>query len=435
MNIWEQIPLPSGWTTPPVYARYAVQLGKMLDQKRIKGTNLAAYLRNVDVQWGKIYVEDLPQMDFGVEDRDRLALRDGDLLVCEGGEIGRSAIWREQLAECFYQKALHRLRTITFLDDPRFFYYFMHVAVNSGLFGIDSATTIHHLPAEKLRVTRYPAPPLKEQCAIADFLDAETARIDELIAAKENLLALLAEKRRALVTEAVTRGLDPDVPMRDSGIPWLGEIPAHWDAVRLRFLFDKIEQGWSPLAENRPPDEDRWGVLKLSAVSRGRFEEGAAKAMPPELEARAEYEVKPGDFLLTRANTPSSVGDVCYVETTRPKLMLCDLIYRLSLRDHLICGQYLSYFLVLPLGRSQIEADARGTSSSMVKISQDHIKSWRVPLPPLTEQVAIVEQLSEASKAIAKMRSATSETIRLLRERRDAVIAAAVTGKLDLEAA
>jgi len=114
----------------------------------------------------------------------------------------------------------------------------MRVAVNAGLFGIDSATTIQHLPAEKLRVTRYPAPPFAKQCAIADFLDTETARIDELIAAKENLFAILAEKRRALVAQAVTRGLDPNVKMRDSGVPWLGEIPAHWKVVPFRFLVD-----------------------------------------------------------------------------------------------------------------------------------------------------------------------------------------------------
>ncbi len=280
-----------------------------------------------------------------------------------------------------------------------------------------------------------PLPPLESQRAIADFLDAETARIDALIAAKENLLAILAEKRRALVTQAVTRGLDPSVTMRDSGIPWLGGIPAHWDEVRLRFLFKRIEQGWSPQAESHEPSEDEWGVLKLSAVSRGRFDESAAKALPPELEPRLDYEVKAGDFLLTRANTPSLVGDVCFVEATRPKLMLCDLIYRLALRPELVDGRYLAHFLGLPLGRSQIEADARGTSGSMVKISQEHIKSWLIPVPPLAEQLEIVEFVSDELNSIAKVESATRSTLRLLRERREAVIAAAVTGQLDVEVA
>jgi type I restriction enzyme S subunit len=286
---------------------------------------------------------------------------------------------------------------------------------------------------ETLSEIRIPVPEPETQRAIADFLDAETARIDALITAKENLLAILAEKRRALITQTVTRGLDPHVPLRDSGIPWLGEIPAHWEDVRLRFLVDRIEQGWSPQADASEPTADEWGVLKLSAVSRGKFDPGAAKAMPSELEPRIEYEVREGDFLLTRANTPSRVGDACFVETTRPMLMLCDLIYRLRLRGDRIRGKYLCHFLVLPIGRTQIEADARGTSNSMVKISQEHIKGWRVPVPPVEEQVAIVEFLDRETGALDEMERATLLTVRLLRERREAVIAAAVTGQFPLE--
>jgi type I restriction enzyme S subunit len=278
-------------------------------------------------------------------------------------------------------------------------------------------------------------PPQEVQRATADYLDAETARIDALIEAKEDLLAILAEKRRAVITQAVTRGLDPSVAMRDSGVPWLGEVPAHWEDVRIRFLVDGIEQGWSPQADSREPTEDEWGVLKLSAVSRGTFDPTSAKALPPELDPRIEYEVKVGDFLLTRANTPSLVGDACFVAATRPMLMLCDLIYRLRLRHDRIHGRYLAYFLTVPIGRTQIEADARGTSNSMVKISQEHIKSWRVPVPPVEEQVAIAEFLGREVDALDRMDQATLRTVQLLRERREAVIAAAVTGQLDVGAA
>lgn len=104
-----------------------------------------------------------------------------------------------------------------------------------------------------------PVPPLLAQRAIADYLDRVTVRLDALVTAKESVLGLLAEKRRALVTRAVTRGLDPGAPLRESGIPWLGDIPAHWRAVRLRFLIGHLEQGWSPETENREPSEDEWG--------------------------------------------------------------------------------------------------------------------------------------------------------------------------------
>jgi type I restriction enzyme S subunit len=273
------------------------------------------------------------------------------------------------------------------------------------------------------------------QRAIADYLDRETARIDALIAAKERLLGLLAEKRRALITRAVTRGLDPHAPLRDSGIPWLGQIPAHWEVVRLRFLLNRIEQGWSPQAENREPSHDEWGVLKLNAVSQGRFDDTATKALPADVDPLADLEVHKDDVLITRANTPSQVGDSCFVEATRPRLMLCDLIYRLGLLTDLIDGRFLVYYLTMPVGRGQIEADARGTSASMVKISQEHIKDWIVPMPRIDEQRRIVGAVAAETAKLDGVRTATERTIALLKERRSALIAAAVTGQINIEAA
>ena len=274
--------------------------------------------------------------------------------------------------------------------------------------------------------------PLRRQRAIADYLDRETARLDALVVAKQRLLGLLAEKRRAIVTRAVMRGLDPRAPLRDSGVPWLGEIPAHWRAVRLRFLATSIEQGWSPEAANRKPDPGEWGVTKLNAVNHGRFDETAVKTLPAYLTPRTDLAVRAGDLLITRSNTPSLVGDACFVERTVPNLILSDLIYRLALKTDLVDGRFLAQFLILKVARRQIESDARGASASMVKVSQEHIKNWRVPLPPLREQQKIVETVFHSTRAIDKASAATEHTTSLLKERRAALIAAAVTGKLDV---
>ena len=275
-----------------------------------------------------------------------------------------------------------------------------------------------------------PLPVIQQQRAIADYLDRETARLDNLIAQKRRILRLLADRRRALITRAVTRGLELNAPMKDSGVPWLGRIPAHWSAIRLRFLANRIEQGWSPPAENRGPSVAEWGVLKLNAVNQGRFDATAAKAISASTKPRTDLEIHAGDFLVTRSNTPRLVGDVCFVETVRPRLMLCDIIYRLDLRDDLIDGRFLAHFLGLPVGRRQIEADARGTSASMVKISQEHIKDWWIPLPPVVEQCQIVEQLAVEIGATEAAQTATIRTISLIEQRRSALIAAAVSGQL-----
>jgi type I restriction enzyme S subunit len=101
--------IPAHWEVAPVYARYEVALGKMLDAKRLTGEFSGPYLRNVDVQWDKVNTDGLPEMDFAPWERDRYSVRPGDLLVCEGGEVGRTAIWRGEIEPCFYQKALHRV--------------------------------------------------------------------------------------------------------------------------------------------------------------------------------------------------------------------------------------------------------------------------------------------------------------------------------------
>jgi type I restriction enzyme S subunit len=276
-----------------------------------------------------------------------------------------------------------------------------------------------------------PAPPDDAQLRIEKFLDRETARIDALIGAKQRLLDLLAEKRKAIIAAAVTRGLDPKVELRDSGVPWLGEIPAHWEAMRVRHLISSLDQGWSPEAENREPTIDEWGVLKLNAVSQGAFDPMAAKTLLARMAPRPDIEVDSGDVLITRANTPSLVGDACFVEETRPKLMLCDLIYRLRVDPERVDARFLVNFLVTS-GRPHPEMTARGTSNSMVKLSQEHIKDWWVPVPPLDEQRAIVDHIARETAKLDAVRAATERTIALLKERRSALIAAAVTGQLDL---
>ena len=196
--------IPQHWEAPPVYARYDVVLGKMLDEKKISGAHLSPYLRNFDVQWHRINVHNLPKMDFHAEDKKTYSLKKGDVLICEGGEIGRTAIWQGQLPECYYQKALHRLRPITALDNPEFFAFVMEAVAKLGVFAAESnQSTIQHLTAEKLRVFRFPSPPLREQGEITTYVRSETGRISDLYRIVERTIRLLGERRTALISAAV----------------------------------------------------------------------------------------------------------------------------------------------------------------------------------------------------------------------------------------
>lgn len=278
-----------------------------------------------------------------------------------------------------------------------------------------------------------PVPPQPEQEVIANYLGRETARIDGLIVEKERMLALLEEKRVALISRAVTRGLNPDVPLKSSGLEWLGEIPAHWETRRIKFVAGELEQGSSPVAANMPAGPDELGILKLSAVSKGRFKREENKALRSMDEEEQILALRKGDVLITRGNTPELVADVACVTNDEPNLLLPDLIYRLRVREEKILPHYLTSFLTTAAARVQIRRDARGSSGSMVKVSQGHVLDWLVALPPISEQVEIVDFLQLEEERFQSMAKAVSASLSLLSERRAALITAAVTGKISLK--
>ena len=277
-------------------------------------------------------------------------------------------------------------------------------------------------------------PPEPNQRVIADYLDRETARLDALVAAKERVLGLLAEKRRALITRAVTRGLDPRAPVRDSGIPWLGELPDNWRVERLRFHLHGIEQGWSPICDNMPAAPDEWGVLKAGCVNGWELDSNQNKRLPDDTAPRPQYEVCRGDVVMSRANTTSLLGSTVFVGEVRPRLLLCDKLYRLGVNDDTLNRQYLVAFLRTPVGRCEFERDATGASNSMQNIGQDSVRNLWLPIPPINEQRAIVDYIRKVSVKLEAVHAATDGTAKLLRERRAALIAAAVTGRIDIRA-
>jgi type I restriction enzyme S subunit len=200
--------VPSHWKLPPLYLRYTVELGKMLDTNKITGEHLTPYLRNMDVQWDRINTEDLPCMDISPNETSRFTVRDGDLLVCEGGEVGRAAVVAGLTATIGYQKALHRLRSLGEDESPRYLFFVFRWAASTGAFSGEGQSTIAHLTGEQLRKYRFPKPPLEEQQSIAAFLDAKLRGLDSLQAEAEQMVSLLKERRSALIAAAVTGKID-----------------------------------------------------------------------------------------------------------------------------------------------------------------------------------------------------------------------------------
>ena len=201
--------VPAHWAVSRLRHRYTQCLGKMLDTKRITGEALIPYLRNSDVQWGQINTEDLPTMDILAEEYGRYTVQEGDLLVCEGGDVGRCAIWSGGIEPCGFQKALHRLRPRSAdRDATRFLWYVFRVAALAQAFSDGQKSTISHLTGDKLRAHRFVFPPVEEQWRIVDYLDNATEGIDTSIGRHRRQIDLLVEWRSVLIYRVVTGRLD-----------------------------------------------------------------------------------------------------------------------------------------------------------------------------------------------------------------------------------
>ncbi len=278
-----------------------------------------------------------------------------------------------------------------------------------------------------------PLPPVEEQDTIAAFLDHETARIDSLVEQQQRLIELLKEKRQAVISHAVTKGLDPDVPMKDSGVEWLGEVPAHWEIKRVKHAVRVFEQGWSPQCENIPVGSEReWGVLKVGCVNHGRFDCQENKKLPDDLLPKPDLAVEAGDILISRANTRELVGNCAVPTVDYPNLMLSDKLFRMRLYEKVADPMFLAFFMGASQTRRRIELEATGASSSMLNIGQSTVLEMPLPFPPLEEQVKIRDEIIKQTWKLLNMAGEALELEAKLKERRSALISAAVTGKIDV---
>jgi len=271
-----------------------------------------------------------------------------------------------------------------------------------------------------------------EQKRIVDFLDRKTARIDALIEKKTRFIELLKEKRQALITQAVTKGLDPTVPMKDSGVEWIGEVPAHWVLMQVGHLLSRIEQGKSPECESTPAEGDEWGVLKTGCVNGGEFKPRENKKLPHAAKPHSQYEVVAGDLLMSRASgSIDLIGSAAYVAETPPRILLSDKIFRLKYTQR-VSPRYLVMALGSRPSRQQIELAINGAEGLANNITKPSIKAIRLVIPPFSEQVEIVEKIGRRVLRIDQILEKTGRSTELLRERRSALITAAVTGQIDL---
>ena len=352
-----------------------------------------------------------------------------DVLITKDSEswddIGVPALVRETAGAlvCGYHLAL--LRPLKQKMDGAFLFRCLQAKpVRVQLELAANGVTRFGIPKSEIGTLRLPVPPLPQQRAIGDYLDRETARLDALVAAKERVLGLLAEKRRALITRAVTRGLDLCAHICDSGVPWLGEVPAHWEIVALRFLVD-LASGATP--DTGEPEywngEIPWVSpkdMKLNEitdtqdhVSEMALSESTLRLIEPDAVLIVVRGMILAHSFPTALNRkPVTINQAmkalrCY-STLAPRY-LRDFFH--GFEEHIV---------------SLTDSSTHGTR----RLDTAVLGRLEIPLPPLEEQQQIVIYIDESTSRLDALQSATTNSMALLKERRAALIAAAVTGQL-----
>ena len=419
--------VPDNWDVGKIGWHYEIQLGKKLNQDEIEGDHLGPYLRNQDVQWWDINTEDLPEMDFYPSERKKYELKSGDILICEGGEAGRCAIWENDDLECFFQMALHRVRPRSDNHDPRFFCHFMEFAKNTGILSAGAnRSTIEHLTGEKLKQQWIPVPPAPIQTKIANLLDKNRRRTEHLYSEYHRLLQHAEELIDSKTWRAVTKGVSGS-KIKETDTNWIGNVPEHWDVVRTRFV-TRLESGHTPSKSN----DEYWKHTDIPWVTtsdikpfrKGKkiyLQETEHNISELGLENSGAKLLPKGTVFLSRTASVGFSGIMGQEMATSQDFVnwVC---------DDGILAEYLLYVF-----RSMDQEFDRLTQGSTHQtIYMPEIKSFKTPLPPVEEQRKIVDYIQTETERIWELIDKVEEAIDLLEEKRQSLLTAVITGQINI---
>ena len=350
-------------------------------------------------------------------------LKDGDILLSRSGTIGRSFLYDQNLhGRCAYAGYLVRF-VLNESVNPQYVTLFTRsTAFESYVRSIAISSTIDNVNADRYSNSLFPLPPLSEQRAIAAFLDRETARSDALVSREERLIELLREKRTALITRAVTRGLDPNAPLRDSGVEWLGEIPIHWETTKLRRLLTLV----SHHVDVHP--EQSYQEIGIRSWGRGIFHKDSVTGA--QLGDKRVFKLRPGELVLNIVFAWE--GAVAIVSESEKDMIASHRFPTFQHPRHLVDLDYLLMFLQSEHGRGIMGLNSPGAAGRNRTIRMDSFLEEEVPLPPLEEQREIVTIFRRDERRIQSLAGKVREAVDLLKELRTALITAAVTGRIDV---
>lgn len=370
-----------------------IQLGKMLSPKAKNGAGVSCrYLRNQNVQWGRFDLADLATMRFTPDERSKFELRDGDLLVCEGGEPGRCAVWRRNLTDCYFQKALHRVRSHAATMDPDFLaFWIRHLAFANAFADQNAKTTIAHLPLVRLRDLPVPAMELSGQRRIVACLKARLAAVETARKAAHAQVADAEALRQAIYREAFAEAVPVAVP------PHFETPPAGWCWTKLADLA-RLESGHTP---SRLHPEWWGGDVSWISLTEIRGLDGTW-ADSTRLRTNAAGIAHSAARILPR-------GTVCYSRTASVGFVTIMGKPMATSQDfaNWVCGDGLDpEFLMHALIRSRAELRELASGATHKTIYMPTLSSFHLCAPARPEQERIVAELKQRLAAADRMAGA-----------------------------
>ena len=407
-----------------------LRLGKMLTDKPKEGYHLRPYLKSKNVGWNELKLDSVEEMYFSDTELKDLRLHKNDLVISEGGEVGKTSIWHEELQECYIQNSVHKL---TFNKDinPKYYLYLFYNLGHKGYFkSIVNLVSIMHLTYEKLRRLNVPVPDLEIQNSIVDYLDEKTKAIDTRISVLEKKSEAYKRLKASVINHAVTRGLNPDVTVKDSGIEWIGMIPEHWNPIRLKdvsYLYsgltgkagDDFRCDDESLTKPYLPFTNVLNNTKIDFNQVNRVVMG---------ENENQNRVNQNDLIfLMSSEDYESIAKSAIVEGDPGELYLNSFCRGLHFTSRNVLASFVNYQLNSKKYRDALRFEARGFTRINIKI--DRIASQFVTLPPLDEQQQIVDYLDAKCTEIDKAIDNIGKQIDALKRLKRSLINEVVTGK------
>lgn len=387
--------IPEEWGVSTVGREFSVQLGKMLDADKNFGI-AKPYLGNKAVQWDQIDLVNLPTVPLSPRDLEKFRLEKGDLLVCEGGEVGRAAIWDAPMDECYYQKALHRLRPLREFD-PRLMVAILRRWSQRGMFAnYVTQTSIAHLPRDKFIEVPIPRPPLLEQRAIA----AALSDVDALLDGLERLVAKKRNLKEAAMQQLLTGQTRLPGFHRDWKVKCLGD--------HVRFLRNGVNSR-AELAGESSLKYLHYGDIHVSSQTRLDLRITAVPGLPRERAQRLDR-LADGDVVFVDASEDLiGVGKSVELTGVSNKEVVAGLHTIAARFDKTVLADGFKAFLQFcPAFRGHLLRLAAGTK--VYATTRAHIASVEMPLPTVTEQTAIAAVLSDMDAELSALEARSDKT-------------------------